>query len=119
MENPKPISEPESQRNDLGKKNPSENPGNNSVGEGERMTPAHYLAVRSDGLSFLACLEAAAGTIELVQQFDRLYGASLATRRAPIEAMVDAATGKQDADMQAFLRFVWNSIFLRTPAIHP
>lgn len=39
--------------------------------------------------------------------------------RAPIEAMIDAATGKQDADMQGFLRFVWNCVFLRTPAIPP
>jgi len=86
---------------------------NLEIKENERLTPAHYAAVRTDGISFMECLFAAAETTELVQQVDRLYGTSLAKRRAPIETMIDEATGKQDADMQTFLRFVWNSVFIR------
>jgi hypothetical protein len=87
------------------------------VSDGERMTTEHYCAIRSDGLSYAVCLQEAAGTVELVREFDRLYGARLVSRTTPIEQMVDEATGKLDDDMQAFLRFVWNFIFLRTPEI--
>lgn len=85
------------------------------IADGEKMTPAHYLAVRSDGLSFMACLDAAASSPELTREFDRLCGTTLVSRRAPIEVMVDKATGKQDADMQTFMRFVWNCVFIRVP----
>ena len=87
------------------------------IPKGERLTPMHYAAVREDGLSFMVCLEETAGTIELVKQFDRLHGSSFATRRAPLEVMIDEATGKQDADIQELFRFVWNMIFLRVPLI--
>lgn len=89
------------------------------IADKERLTPAHYMAVRTDGLTFAVCLREAVGTIELVRQFDRLYGTHLATRQATINSMIDEATGKHDADMQAFLRFVWNFVFLRLPPIHP
>ena len=85
------------------------------IADGEKMTPTHYLAVRSDGLSFMACLDAASSTPELTREFDRLYGTTLVSRRAPIEVMVDKATGKQDADVQTFMRFVWNCVFIRVP----
>lgn len=92
------------------------------VRDDERMTPEHYCAIRSDGLSYAVCLRETAGTVELVREFDRLYGTRLVSRTTPIDRMIDEATGKLDDDMQAFLRFVWNFIFLRTPAIraeHP
>jgi hypothetical protein len=85
------------------------------ISDDERLTPIHYGAVRPDGLSFMHCLNETAGCIELVQQFDRLYGATLVSSRHAIEKMIDEATGKHDDDMQAFLRFVWNFVFLRTP----
>jgi hypothetical protein len=81
------------------------------------MTPLHFVAVRSDGLRFMTCVGAALGNMDLLREFDRLKGTTLVSRRAPIEVMVDQATGKQDADIQAFLRFVWNDIFTRTPSI--
>jgi hypothetical protein len=83
--------------------------------DGEQLTPAHYAAIRQDGLSFLACVEASIQEIELIRQVDRLFGTTLVSRKAPIEAMVDAATGKQREDMEILLRFVWNYVFLRTP----
>lgn len=83
----------------------------------DRLTPEHYFAVRSDGLVFLQCVEATLQTKEIVEQVDRLYGTSLMRRSSPIERMVDDATGKSDEDMQTFLRFVWNCIFIRCAPI--
>lgn len=87
------------------------------LGDDVRMTPKHYLAVRSDGLTFLGCVEAAAGELELVAQVDRLYGTNLMRRKDPIVNMIDDATGKADEDKQTFLRFVWNCIFIRCAPI--
>ncbi len=85
------------------------------LAEDVRMTTKHYLAVRSDGLTFLACVAAAAGELELVSQIDRLYGTNLLRCQLPIVNMIDQATGKADEDKQKFLRFVWNSVFIRFP----
>lgn len=70
--------------------------------------------------AFMACLREAIETPELVANFDRLYGASLTAKRSPIEEMVDAATGKQEDDMRAFVGFVHEGVYLRLPseAIH-
>jgi hypothetical protein len=70
--------------------------------------------------AFQACLRGAVETPELVAQFDRLYGARLVTKQSPIDAMIDKATGKQEADMRGFVEFVHNAIYLRLPneAIH-
>ena len=75
------------------------------IPETERLTPQHYTAIRSDGLTYMTCLMEAAGIPELVAQVDRLYGTTLVSRKSPIESMVDNATGKTDADMQTFARF--------------
>ncbi len=90
-----------------------------TIEEGERLSPQHFFAVRPDGLSFLVCVQQASECMELMRQFDRLYGATLVSRSSPIEKMVDKATGKQADDIQAFLRFVWNCIFLTVPPIKP
>ncbi len=87
------------------------------IPDNERLRPEHFLAIRDDGLTFAACLHESAGVTELMREFDRLYGASLVSRTTPIGRMVDETTGKRDEDMQAFLRFVWNSVFLRVPPI--
>lgn len=92
---------------------PAESAALSEIADDERMTPAHYLAIRSDGLTFLACVEAAAGELELVAQVDRLFGTNLMRRQAPIVNMIDDATGKADDDKQTFLRFVWNYVFAR------
>jgi len=70
--------------------------------------------------AFLACLSDAIDTPELVEQFDRLYGATLTGRKSPIEAMVDRATGKQEDDIRAFVRFIHDCVYLRLTddAIH-
>jgi hypothetical protein len=86
------------------------------IPENQRLTVPQMASVRSDGLSFMQCLMAAAGTIELVREFDRLYKTSL-LERVPLNRMIDEATGKLDADMQEFLRFVWNNVFLTVPRV--
>jgi hypothetical protein len=70
--------------------------------------------------AFQRCLREAAATPELVAQFDRLYGATLVSRKSPLETMIDKATGKQEADLRAFAEFVHDCIYLRLPnaAIH-
>jgi hypothetical protein len=80
------------------------------VRDDERMTPEHYCATRSDGLSYAVCLRETMGNAKLVREFYQLYGTRYVKRTTPINQL-------SDDDIQAFLRFVWNTIFLRTPAI--
>ena len=81
------------------------------------ITGKHLSAVRKDGLSFMVCLHACVDEPELLAQFDRLYGTNIRLLGTPIERAIDVATGRQKSDIEQFLRFVWNCIFLRTPEI--
>lgn len=72
-------------------------------------------AVRKDGVTFVQCAMAAVEKTELVKEFDRLCGCNLSRRGAPINIMIDDATGKFDEDMKKFLQFVWDSVFTRMP----
>jgi hypothetical protein len=78
------------------------------------------LPMAYDDPAFMACLHGAIGEPELVRQFDRLYGATLVSRKNWLETAIDKATGKQDDDMRAFIEFVHNCIYMRLPneAIH-
>lgn len=62
--------------------------------------------------AFMVCLHEAISTPELVQSFDRLYGATLMSRATSIEHAVDRATGKARDDMRAFVEFVHRYIYL-------
>ncbi|WP_322997158.1 hypothetical protein [Castellaniella sp.] len=62
--------------------------------------------------AFIACLNEAINTPELIRQHDRLYGSTLMSRATPIERMVDKATGKTVDDMRAFVEFVHRCIYL-------
>ena len=81
----------------------------------ENLSRSQLFSVRRDGLSFLQCAEECLKTPELLAQIDRLYGTNLQLKGTPIELMIDKATGRQAADLQTFLRFVWNCIFIRVP----
>jgi len=89
------------------------------IPDDQEVTPEQFLAIRKDGLSFLACVKECSECHELVANVDRLYGTNILRRGAPINLMVDDATGKADADKQTFLRFVWNCIFIRVPVGDP
>lgn len=85
------------------------------IPDDQELTPEHILAIRKDGISFLACVNEACQCRELLANVDRLYGTNLMRRGAPINLIVDDAIGKTDDDMKTFLRFVWNCIFIRVP----
>lgn len=53
-----------------------------------------------------------AATPDLVAQFDRLTGSNLARKGAPIDLMVDDATGKTTDDVAAFAEFVREFVYL-------
>ena len=58
--------------------------------------------------AFMACVNEAIDTPELLTEFDRLYGADLSTNKP------------KDGDMRAFVGFVHKSVYLCLPddAIH-
>ena len=66
-------------------------------------------------LTFAACLAACAATRELVENFDRLTGRNLSLHGAPIERMIDEASGRTDADCAAFVAFVYECVWTRLP----
>lgn len=57
-------------------------------------------AARKDGLTFIACVFEVSGYTEFVREFDKLCGCNLSLKGAPIELMVDEATGKLESDMK-------------------
>ena len=63
--------------------------------------------------TFKECLMYCAGNKELVAEFDRLSGSNLSFKGAPINIMVDQATGKQKDDLRAFCDFVYECIWSR------
>lgn len=77
-------------------------------------TPPLFLrlfAIRQ-GIPFFVCLKETLETQGIVENFNRLYGASLGQAKSPIEMMIDQATGKCDSDMTKFIDFCWDSVFV-------
>jgi hypothetical protein len=62
--------------------------------------------------TFEQVLHYCAATPELVAQFDRLTGANLARKGAPINLMVDDATGKTNEDVAKFVEFVREFVYM-------
>jgi len=50
---------------------------------------------------------------ELIENFDRLKGTNISRKEHPINLMIDEATGKLHADMEAFVEFCWECVFMR------
>lgn len=67
----------------------------------------------NDTVTFLDCVNAAAGQPGLVREFERLH--NLSRGRTPIERMVDEATGFGDHYAQTFLTFVRRAIWETLP----
>lgn len=63
-------------------------------------------------MTFEQCLMECAGTPGLIAEFDRLTGSNLSMRGAPINVMVDDATGKTDEDLRKFVAFVLEFVWL-------
>ncbi|ARL04270.1 hypothetical protein [Burkholderia pseudomallei] len=72
--------------------------------------------------AFARCLVEAAGTPELVAEFDRLFGCELASMAegSPLDLAIDSATGRFEGDMRKFAEFVHDAVYSRLPsaAIH-
>jgi hypothetical protein len=64
---------------------------------------------------FHVCLKQALDTWELVEQFDRLYGANLTRKGSQMEVMIDDSTGRTSKDVGAFVEFVYDCVYLRVP----
>lgn len=63
-------------------------------------------------MTFEECLLHCAGSKELVEQFDRLTGSNLSMKGSPIELMVDRASGRTNAEIDAFVGFVHEFVWL-------
>jgi hypothetical protein len=67
---------------------------------------------------FVKCLLCAARSPEFVSNFDKLTGFNLSGTGAPIERLIDEASGFQDKGVRAFVRAVYDVIYLRVEAPH-
>ncbi len=63
---------------------------------------------------FWRCLEVSLLQEGLLQEFDRLRGTNLMRYGTGIDLLIDEATGRTKADIQAFMKFVHDAIYLRT-----
>ncbi len=68
-------------------------------------------------MTFPECVLFCSENKDLVREFDRLRGTHLSQldRRAPIERMIDEATGRDKAALQMFVEFVFECVWLRIP----
>jgi len=60
-------------------------------------------------MTFMDCVNEVITTPELVENIDRLFGTAIATRRTPLELMIDKATGRQRDDLGLLLWFTWET----------
>lgn len=63
-------------------------------------------------MNFDQVLQHCAGNKELVTQFDRLTGSNLSLKGAPLDVAIDKASGRTDAELAAFVAFVFNFVWL-------
>lgn len=49
---------------------------------------------------------------ELIANFDRLHGTNLLLKGKVIEVMVDKASGRLDSDVEKFVEFIYENIWL-------
>ncbi len=69
------------------------------------------LAVEAATLHYV--LRTALDMPELVAEFDRLAGTNIAGRGSPLDRAIDTASGRADADLQAFLAFAKDAVWDR------
>lgn len=69
-------------------------------------------AVRN-GISFRECMVTCLQDMDVVREYDRLMGTKLSRRGDLIGQMIDEATGRRKKEMEGFIEFCWEYIFLR------
>lgn len=62
---------------------------------------------------FWTCWTEAYSLPELVENFDRLYGCNMSRKGAPIDLAVDKASGRFEADLRIFTKFVYDCVYTR------
>lgn len=69
-------------------------------------------------MTFEECVIECAKNRELVENFDRLTGSTLSQvgHRAPLDQMIDEATGRDAESCRRFIAFVWECVWTRLPA---
>ena len=73
------------------------------------------LETEINGGTFQECLMICAQDKELLGQIDRLKGTNLLRKGSPIDLAIDDATGRTTSDVEFFVNFCWEYIFLRLP----
>lgn len=68
--------------------------------------------MESNTLNLSTCLFEAAKNKEFVQQFDRLHGTNLLLNGSVLELEIDKCTGRLNADVQKFIQFVYDKVFM-------
>ncbi|NHR04423.1 hypothetical protein HA052_04360 [Chromobacterium haemolyticum] len=71
------------------------------------------LSTTRHGVSFEQCLAQCVQTKELVDAYDRLQGTNLARRGSPLDLAIDVASGRLESELEEYIEFCWDSIFMR------
>ena len=79
--------------------------------------PNKLLTVRH-GMSFMECLGHCISEPELIANYDKLRGTNLSRTGSPIDLAVDQATGRMNAEIEGFIEFCWDCVFLRFGGRH-
>lgn len=62
--------------------------------------------------TFDDCLRLCANEPTFVDEYDRLTGSNLSMRGTPLDLLIDKATGRTDAELIKFARFVWECVWV-------
>lgn len=71
------------------------------------------LAATRKNISFTDVLMECAGDKSLVAEFDRLAETNLSQKGTALDLEIDKATGRLDSDLEKFVLFCWDSVFIR------
>lgn len=74
--------------------------------------PQKLVTVRH-GLTFAECLYHCIAKPELVAKYDALRCTNLSRKGSPIDLAIDRAVGRADAEIEGFIEFCWEYVFLR------
>lgn len=66
-------------------------------------------------MTFEECCQECLRNEPLVAEFDRLNKSNLSFKGSPLDLEIDKATGRLTNDVRDFVRFVWNSVWIRLP----
>jgi hypothetical protein len=63
-------------------------------------------------MTFAEVVQHAATNKDLLREYDRLSGTNLALRGTPLDIQIDLATGRIEAEIPAFVEFLYEAIWL-------